>query len=150
MPALSNWDFGKGNRIAIYADTSYVPDDFSNAVRTGRSWPRYMSSWVITIGAMSQSLAIVTAYTTLGEEGLTHSLTETDAKAIFLDPQLLSTLLVPLKASKSMKFVIYHGKPSDEDIAKVESTHNHLTIISYDSLLQLGRANPVPPVPPVF
>jgi long-chain acyl-CoA synthetase len=46
----------------------------------------------IAHGAASQSLPIVTAYDTLGEEGLRHSLQQTHAKAIFLDPHLLTKL----------------------------------------------------------
>jgi long-subunit acyl-CoA synthetase (AMP-forming) len=102
----------------------------------------------VNVGAMSQSLAIVTAYATLGEEGLTHSLTETDAKAIFLDPQLIPTVLTPLKTSKTVKTIIYHGEASNADIAKLRSTHDHLKIISYDDVLKLGWSNPAPPVPP--
>jgi long-chain acyl-CoA synthetase len=93
-------------------------------------------------------MPIVTAYATLGEEGLVHSLKETKAKAIFLDPELISSLLVPIKASPSVEFVIYHGEPSADHLAKLKSTHDHLTILSYDSLLELGRQNPVPPIPP--
>ena len=102
----------------------------------------------LTIAAASQSMTIVTAYATLGEEGLIHSLKETEAKAIFLDPQLISSLLNPIKSSPSVKFVIYHGEPSQDDIAQLKSTHDHLTVLSYDSLLELGKQNPVPPVPP--
>jgi long-chain acyl-CoA synthetase len=117
-------------------------------VRIGRLWLKVLSLEVVNVGAMSQSLAIVTAYATLGEEGLTHSLTETEAKAIFLDPQLIPTVLTPLKTSKTVKTIIYHGGASHADIAKLRSTHDHLTIISYDDLLKLGWSNPVPPVPP--
>jgi len=93
-------------------------------------------------------MQIVTAYATLGEEGLTHSLKETDTKTIFLDPQLLTSLLVPLKTAPSVKFVIYHGEPSESDIQRLKTTHPHLTVLPYDSLLQLGKSNPVGPVPP--
>ena len=93
-------------------------------------------------------MPIVTAYATLGEDGLIHSLKETEAKAIFLDPQLISSLLVPIRSSPSVELVIYHSEPSAADLEKLQSTHSHLTLISYDSLLELGKQNPVPPVPP--
>jgi long-chain acyl-CoA synthetase len=103
---------------------------------------------MVIVAAASQSMPIVTAYATLGEDGLTHSLRETDAKAIFLDPQLISALLKPIHSSPSVKYVIYHGEPSQKDLDTLEDTHQHLTILSYDSLLKLGMENPVPPVPP--
>ena len=99
-------------------------------------------------GAASQSMPIVTAYATLGEEGLVSSLKETEAKAIFLDPQLITSLLDPVKSTPSVQIVIYHGEPSQADLDQPKSTHGHLKLISYDSLLEFGKRNPVPPVPP--
>lgn len=93
-------------------------------------------------------MPIVTAYATLGEEGLAHSLMETKARAIFLDPQLTSTLLSVLQTeSISLRVVIYHGEPSKTDLANLHARKD-LTIIHYDDLLVLGKLNPVNVVPP--
>jgi long-chain acyl-CoA synthetase len=93
-------------------------------------------------------MPIVTAYATLGEEGLAYSLNETKANAIFLDPQLFSTLLRVLQTiSTSLAVVIYHGEPSEEDLVNVRA-RNNLTIIHYDDLLALGKANPAEVAPP--
>ncbi|CRK22233.1 hypothetical protein BN1723_017985, partial [Verticillium longisporum] len=56
----------------------------------------------------SQSISLVTAYDTLGEEGLEHSLLQTDADAMYIDPQLLKTATRPLKKAKTVKFLIYN------------------------------------------
>jgi len=48
-------------------------------------------------------MPIVTAYDTLGEEGLTHSLQETKAVAIFLDGHLLKSIIKPLSKAKEIK-----------------------------------------------
>ena len=93
-------------------------------------------------------MPIVTAYATLGKEGLAHSLNETKAKAIFLDPQLTSILLSVLQTeSSSLRVVIYHGEPSKADLTILQ-TQNDLTIIHYDDLLVLGKQNPGEVVPP--
>ena len=64
----------------------------------------YASDWIqLTLGAVSQSIAIVTAYDTLGEEGLTHSLQETNAIAIFLDGHLIKSIVKPLSKTKDVK-----------------------------------------------
>ena len=47
------------------------------------------------IFAASFQIPIVTAYDTLGESGLTHSLVQTESDAIFTDNQLLSQLIRP-------------------------------------------------------
>ena len=68
------------------------------------------ASWLgMAHGALSQSMPIVTAYDTLGEEGLTHSMLQTKAKAIYLDPHLLTKLINPLKKVDSIQLVIYNS-----------------------------------------
>ena len=95
-------------------------------------------------------MPIATAYDTLGEEGLKHSLVQTKAKAIFCDPHLLKTLVKPLKEAKEIKFVIYNsdGEVEKDNIEKLKSSYNYLTVLSFEELRQLGEDNPVDPVPP--
>jgi len=115
--------------------------------------------WLATAhGAGSQSMPIVTAYDTLGEEGLKHSLLQTNAKAIFLDPHLLTKLVNPLKDAKDIQHVIYNDdhapttkpdpKKLEADIKKLKDAHPHLTILGFQELVKLGEDNPVEPVPP--
>jgi long-chain acyl-CoA synthetase len=101
-------------------------------------------------GAVSQSMPIVTAYDTLGEDGLKHSLVATKAKAIFLDPHLLPTLINPLKEASDIKYVIWNNdnEVKQENIDKLKKAHEHLTIMSIEELRKLGEANPVEAVPP--
>ncbi|TKA75887.1 hypothetical protein B0A49_03235 [Cryomyces minteri] len=121
----------KGDRVHIFAATS--------------------PHWLATAhGASSQSMPIVTAYDTLGEEGLKHSLAQTHAKAIFLDPHLLTKLINPLKEVKDIQHVIYNtgSEVKRSDIDKLKDAHPHLTIQSFDELIKLGENNPIDPVPP--
>ncbi|KAI9662824.1 MAG: long-chain fatty acid-CoA ligase [Bathelium mastoideum] len=101
-------------------------------------------------GALSQSMAIVTAYDTLGEEGLKHSMKQTGAKGIFLDPHLLKTLINPLKEATEIQYVIYNsaGEVKQEDIAKLKEAHPRLTVQSFEELRKLGEGNMVDPAPP--
>lgn len=100
--------------------------------------------------AASQSMPIATAYDTLGEVGLKHSLVQTQAKAIYCDPQLLPTLVKPLQEAKDIKYVIYNsdGEVKQEHISKLKDAHNHLTVLSFEELRKLGEENPADPVPP--
>lgn len=121
----------KDDRVHIYAATS--------------------AHWLATAhGAVSQSMPIVTAYDTLGEEGLKHSLVATGAKAIFLDPHLLTTLIKPLNEAKEIKHVIWNSQNDvkQENIDALQKAHEHLTIMSFDELVKLGASNKVDPVPP--
>lgn len=101
-------------------------------------------------GAVTQSMPIVTAYDTLGEEGLQHSLVATKAKAIFLDPHLLTTLINPLKEARDIKYVIWNSQNEvkQENVDKLKREHPNLRILSFDELRKLGASNPVEPVPP--
>ncbi|TVY80473.1 Long-chain-fatty-acid--CoA ligase, partial [Lachnellula suecica] len=106
----------------------------------------------IAHGAMSQSMAIVTAYDTLGEEGLRSSLVKTRARAIFLEPHLLKTFMNTLKEAKNIEYVIFNTDAEHEidpsDLKTLKTSHGHLTILSWEDLRQMGEDNLVAPVPP--
>ena len=112
----------------------------------------------IAHGAASQSLPIVTAYDTLGEEGLRHSLQQTHAKAIFLDPHLLTKLIKPLQESKDIQHVIYNddNAPTSnmdpvkvaEDVKKLKEAHPHLEVHSFTQFTKMGEEKPVQATPP--
>jgi long-chain acyl-CoA synthetase len=100
--------------------------------------------------ASSQSIPIVTAYDSLGEQGLRHSLVQTGSKAIFLDPNLLPTLIKALDEAKSIQYVVYNTspEPKQEDLDKLKASYPNLKVVSFDELVKLGEENPVDPVPP--
>lgn len=121
----------KGDRVQIFAATS--------------------AKWLaMAHGAGSQSMTIVTAYDTLGQEGLTHSLVQTHAKAVFLDPHLLPQLMNPLEKATDVHYVIYNTEASvkQEHIDKLKEKHERMTIISFDDLVKLGQEKKHDPVPP--
>ena len=100
--------------------------------------------------ASSQSIPIVTAYDSLGEQGLRHSIVQTGSKAIFLDPNLLPTFTNTLDHVKSIQYVIYNTtpEPKQSDVDKLKSSNPELKVISFDELVKLGEENPVDAVPP--
>lgn len=100
--------------------------------------------------AASQSVPIVTAYDSLGEEGLRHSLVQTGSVAIFLDPNLIPTLIRVLKDAKQLKSVIYNTEPEIKpaDLDNLKSSYPDLQVVSFDELRKSGVDNPVEPVPP--
>ncbi|OAT11529.1 long-chain acyl-CoA synthetase [Blastomyces gilchristii SLH14081] len=104
----------------------------------------------MALGAGSQSMTIVTAYDSLGEDGLKHSLLQTHSSAIFLDPVLLSTLERILKDATDIKYVIYDTatEAKQEHIDSLKSGFPHINIMSFEELRNLGEENPVDPVPP--
>lgn len=99
----------------------------------------------------SQSISIVTAYDTLGASGLEHSLLQSDADAMYTDPNLLKTASGPLKKSKTVKFIIYNDSSHFADGTEVEAfkkSNPDLKVYSIEEIRQLGEDNPVDPVEP--
>ena len=92
----------------------------------------------------------MTAYDSLGQAGLQHSLIQTGSKAIFLDPNLLPTLTNCLAEAKSIKSVIYNTAPEPEQkhIDTLKTKFPELKVMSFDELRMSGEQNPTDPVPP--
>jgi long-chain acyl-CoA synthetase len=97
-------------------------------------------------------MTIVTAYDTLGESGVEHSLVQSKANAMFVDPHLFKTIRNPLKKAETVKILIYneatHLPVPDAEIEQFKSAHPELTILSFEELRLLGEQNPVEPAPP--
>lgn len=95
-------------------------------------------------------MPIVTSYATLGEEGLEMSLVQSHAKAIFVDPELITKLVKPLAKARELEWIIYNDQHevNEDDIQKLETAHPHIKIIPLEQLVTLGKSNPCKPVPP--
>ena len=79
-------------------------------------------------------MPIVTAYDTLGEEGVKHSMQQTNASAIYCDPHLLQQLIRPLSEVKSLKHIIYDtaGTAKQEHIDALKKARSDVTVISFE------------------
>lgn len=94
-------------------------------------------------------MPIVTAYDSLGEEGLRHSLKQTGSKAIFLDPNLISTLLKVLGDAPSIQSIIYNDNDEvkSADVEKLRAAREGMKVLSFDELQKTGADSPVDPTP---
>ena len=90
------------------------------------------------------STTTATAYDTLGESGLAHSLNEPNCIGIFTNPNLLPLLLKVLPNVPTVNFVIHDGRPSNEIIDKIRNlrTENLIKVVHIDELRNIGRAHP--------
>jgi len=97
-------------------------------------------------------MVIVTAYDTLGEQGLRQSLKTTRSKAIFLEPHLLSLLNKVLPSAPDIKYIIYNTdgleEIDDKDAQALKASYPHIQLLSFEDLRVLGQSNLVDPVPP--
>ncbi|KAK2064979.1 AMP-binding enzyme [Colletotrichum caudatum] len=128
---LRKLGMAKADRVHLYAATS--------------------SHWLaMSHAAASQSMPVVTAYDTLGEQGLKYSMVATSAKAIFLDPHLLPTLVNVLQDAKDIHFVIWNNQNQIQQahVDQLKSAHPEIQILSFEELRKLGEENPVDAAPP--
>ena len=94
-------------------------------------------------GCASQSISIVTAYDTLGPDGLAHSVNQTKCEYMFIDPHLLKTAAKPLENS-SIKTLIVNANcifAAGGEIEEFKKSHPDMRIVMYDELVQMGKDN---------
>ena len=109
------------------------------------------SNWLsMAHGAFTQSITIVTAYDTLGLDGLQWSLKQTESKAVFVDSGLLPTLIQALSEAPTIEYIILNNDSQLDtaELAKLQSEYPNIRLIKYDELKKLGEENPTEPVPP--
>ncbi|TEA21110.1 Acyl-CoA synthetase FUM16 [Colletotrichum sidae] len=127
---LRKLGLSKGSKLHLFATTS--------------------ANWMAMSHACgSQSMSIVTAYDTLGASGVEHSLLQSNAEAMYIDPHLLKTASSGLNKSEDLKFVVYNDNCIFADGSEVEAfkkANPNIKLLSIEEVRQLGEDNPVDPV----
>lgn len=98
-----------------------------------------------------QNIPFCTAYETLGEDGLSHSLNEPEVVGIFTNEALLDTLSNVIADTKTVRYVIYDGKPSEEKLKKLKQQlegREGAKVVSLTDLLEDGQKNKAEAHPP--
>lgn len=85
------------------------------------------------------STAIATAYDSLGETGLQHSLDEPGCVAIFTNADLLPVVSKVTANVPSLRFVIYDGKAADGIVDKITSAREGVRVLTLDEVREIGR-----------
>lgn len=84
-------------------------------------------------------MTIATAYDTLGESGLTHSLNEPECVGVFTNADLFPVLANVLPNAPTIKLVVYDGKPKPELLEKIKNSRPDVTILTIDELRKRGE-----------
>ncbi|KAI7853605.1 hypothetical protein BDC45DRAFT_550136 [Circinella umbellata] len=100
-------------------------------------------------GAFSQSISIVTAYDTLGPEGLLHSINETGSTVCFINGDQLTTLEKIIDHCPTITRIIYRDvEVNTESIERLRKNPQIHHVIPFEEVRIIGQANPVEPVKP--
>ncbi len=91
----------------------------------------------------AQGITFCTAYDTLGEEGLQHSLDEPEVSGVFTNADLLPTLSNVVKDCPHLKFVIYDGEDKKGVAEKVNAALQERggKLVRFDDLYKDGKEN---------
>ncbi|KAG8969043.1 long-chain fatty acid-CoA ligase [Tulasnella sp. 419] len=89
-------------------------------------------------GLMMVGTTIATAYDTLGESGLSHSLSEPECVGVFTHDELLPTLVKVLPNTPTVKHIVYDGKPPQDLLDQIKAVREDITLIHLDELRQQG------------
>ena len=139
---------GNSDKLHIFASTSH----------------KWMKMY---LGSQSQAIPIVTAYDTLGESGLTHSIWQTESTAMFTDNNLLSKLVHPLanvEKTGKIRYIIYNEELDPNDcrlngrlysearaaLDQIKQIRPDIKFYSFNEIVSIGRSatNEIDPHPP--
>ncbi|CAL1698511.1 unnamed protein product [Somion occarium] len=100
----------------------------------------------ISYACAAISTTIATAYDTLGESGLTHSLNEPECVAMFTNGDLLPVVANVVGKVPSLKLIIYDGEAKPAVLEKVKAAKEGLRVLTLDEVRALGQGKPDAPL----
>ncbi|KAF5535934.1 long-chain-fatty-acid ligase [Fusarium phyllophilum] len=128
---LRKLGLGRGDKVFLFGSTS--------------------AQWIaMSHACATQSMSIITAYDSLGSGGLEHSLVQTQAEVMYIDPYLLKTASEPLKKSKVHTLIVNEASifGGSELLEEFKTSHPKIKVISFDDLCKAGESEIVDPVYP--
>jgi len=107
-------------------------------------------NWQVMANACaSQSITFATAYDSLGEEGLQHSITEPEVFGLFTNANLLGTVAAIVEKTPSLKVLIYDGEEKDIKKGSLDKIKGAgVEVHRFEEFLELGKKNPHEAVKP--
>lgn len=90
---------------------------------------------------------ICTAYDSLGPDGLTHSLNETEVRSMFTNAELLPTLAKIISKTPTVKNIVYDGKGDASVIETLEKAREGIKVVHIDEIYRMGKEKPVEATP---
>lgn len=106
--------------------------------------------WItLSHACAAQSMTMVTAYDTLGEAAVEHSLLQTKASVIYTDPHLLKVISRVIQKS-AVHTIIVNGDcifaSGDEEDA-FRRDHPRIQVVNFRRVLEIGRKHVIAPSP---
>ncbi|KAI0687926.1 acetyl-CoA synthetase-like protein [Cytidiella melzeri] len=115
-------------------DLGITQQDILNIyAQTGIPWQ------LMSLACCSIGTPIATAYDSLGESGLQHSLNEPGCVAIFTNTELLPTVLKVVANVPTLRLVVFDGEAKPDLLDKLRAVKEGLKVLSIEELRAHGR-----------
>ncbi|BGP20669.1 hypothetical protein JCM10213_001084 [Rhodosporidiobolus nylandii] len=148
-------------KMMTYAELGAMVKDAASAlVETGHSRDTIFNvysqtgvHWQVMANACaSQGITFATAYDSLGESGLEHSLVQPSVHGVFTNAALLPTIASVLSRTPTVKVLIYDGSPRElalpatqKALEKIRKEREDIRLVEWSEFLELGKKNPREP-----
>ena len=104
------------------------------------------AEWMLALhGCMAANLQVATVYATLGAEGASFAINQTDSKVCVADSKLLKTLLTVSEECKQLKYVVTIGNVQAKLLADAKA--KGLTVLSTAEVIKAGMGKNVSTTP---
>ncbi|KAI0341152.1 acetyl-CoA synthetase-like protein [Trametopsis cervina] len=118
-------------------DLGITQEDILNIyAQTSMNWQ------LVSLACCSIGTPIATAYDSLGESGLQHSLNEPQCPAVFTNAELLPVVSKVMGNVPSLRLVIYDGEPKQDLLDKIRGVREGIKVVSIDELRAIGKGLP--------
>ena len=97
---------------------------------------------LVSFACCSIGTPIATAYDSLGESGLQHSLNEPGCAAIFTNADLLPVVSKVIANVPTLRLVVYDGEADSAVLDKIRNAREGVRVLSVDELRVIGREKP--------
>ncbi|KAM0789806.1 hypothetical protein ACM66B_006657 [Microbotryomycetes sp. NB124-2] len=102
--------------------------------QTSKNWQ------IMAQGCAMHGITFATAYDSLGESGLQHSLAEPDVYGLFTNANLLATVANVIDKTPSVKVLVYDGKQEDVKSGSIDKIKGAgVKVYHFDEFLKLGK-----------
>ena len=105
----------------------------------GLTWHHSINWQLMSYACMTIAAPVATAYDTLGEAGLTHSLNEPECVGVFTNAELLPILARVIKDTPSVRLVVYDGRAESALLNGIRGDSNKVQVVSLDELRKTAR-----------
>ena len=109
----------------------------------------FLADWLIAAhGCFKFSYTLCTIYTNLGQDGIKHGISETEAPVIVVSQELVPKLLKVLPSLPNVETVIVMEEPWTGPLDLTNLQINNINAYTFNNVIKMGEKSQLLPTPP--